>query len=218
MYHVRVFEYAGALYEALKRLHDIPAFSLRGFSQRWMSSVRIMPQDWFVYNYANYRLIAYGIFDTVLLIVNDVLDLKIDPRRVKRGFINKSEIADNNLLPSLQKLENLLEKYSDERNKYVHRSTRPEIDFVDNLAAYQLMKEAKEKGLYKGEVPDRKMAQKYYEDERDKKVLQMQEETDEIFTAVIEFLDALHHVYEQKIELFQSHQAVGVLVGSAQNF
>ncbi len=206
LYHIRVFEYAGSLYEALKRLHDIPAFTLRGFSPRWMSDVKIMPQDWFVYNYANYRVIAYGIFDTAQLVVNDVLDLKEKPRNVKSNFINRPEIASNNLLPSLQKLQNILAKYRDERHKYVHRSTRPEIDLVDNLAAYQLMKEAKEKGFYKGDVPDRKTAQKYYEDERDKQVVKMQKETDEIFAAIIGFLDALHPVYEQKIEAFQSNQ------------
>jgi len=208
MYHFRVFEYSGPLYEALKRLNDVPLFARRGFSLQWMSKTKVTPQDWFVYNYANYRVIAYGLFDTALLMVNDVLDIKEEPKNVKSSFIKRTEIINNGLLPSLQKLDKVIQKYRDERNRYVHRSTRPDIDFVDNLAAYELLKEAKEQGLYKGDVPDRKKAQRYYEEERDKQIAKMQKETKEIFEAVIEFLDALDPLYERKIEEYQSKQVL----------
>jgi hypothetical protein len=204
MYHFHVFEYSGAFYEALKRIHDVPLFARRGFSLQWMSKTKVTPQDWFVYNYANYRVIAYGLFDTALLMVNDVLDIQEEPKNVKSSFIKRQEIADNGLLPALQKLDKVIGKYRDERNRYVHRSTRPEVDFVNNLAAYELLKEAKEQGFYKGDVPDRKKAQRYYEEERDKQVAKMQKETEEIFAAVIEFLNALHPLYEQKIQEYQS--------------
>ncbi len=204
IYHFRVFEYSAPLYEALKRLHDIPLFTLKGFSQRWMSNMKLLPQDWFVYNYANYRVVAYGIYDTALLMVNDVLDIKEEPKKVKLKFVNRPEIKNNMLLLSLQKLDKTLEKYRDERHRYVHRSTRPNIDFADNLTGYQLLKEAKEKGLYKGDVPDPKKVYKYYEEERDKQVAKMQNESDEIFAAVIEFLDALNPSYERMIEHYSS--------------
>ncbi len=207
MYHFRVFEYAGPFYEALKRIYDVPLFALRGFSLQWMSKTKVTPQDWFIYNYANYRVVAYGIFDTALLMVNDVLDIQEEPKKVRVSFIKRPEIVSNGLLPSLQKLDKVIEKYRDERNRYVHRSSRPEVDFVDNLAAYELLKEAKEKGLYKGDLPNQKKAHQYYEEERDKQVAKMQKETDEIFAAVIEFLDALHPLYEQKIEVYQSCHA-----------
>lgn len=204
-YHFYVFEYSAPLYEALKRLHDIPLFTLRGFSQRWMNNMKISPQDWFVYNYANYRVVAHGIYDTALLMVNDVLDIKEKPRRVNSQFINRPEIKDNMLYSPLEKLDKVIEKYRNERHKYVHRSTRPELDFVDNLAAYQLLKEAKEKGMYKGDVPDPKKARKYYEEERDKQVAKMQKENEEIFLAVVEFLDALNPLYERRIEAYSSN-------------
>lgn len=208
MYHFRVFEYSGPLYEALKRLNDVPLFTRRGFSLQWMSKTKVTPQDWFVYNYANYRVVAYGLFDTALLMVNDVLDIKEEPKNVKPSFIKRPEIMNNGLLPSLQKLDKVIQKYRDERNRYVHRSTRPDIDFVDNLAAYELLKEAKEQGLYKGDVPDRKKAQRYYEEERNKQIAKMQKETEEIFEAVIEFLDALNPLYERKIEEYQSKRVL----------
>lgn len=210
MYHFRVFEYAGAFYEALKRIHDVPLFARRGFSLQWMSKTKVTPQDWFVYNYANYRVIAYGIFDTALLMVNDVLNLKVEPKKVKLEFIKKTEIANNGLLPSLENLDKVIQKYRDERNRYVHRSTRPEVEFVDTLAAYELLKEAKEQGLYKGDVPERKKAQRYYEEERDKQVAKMQKETEEISAAVIEFLDVLNPLYEEKIEAYQIGRAVEI--------
>ena len=204
IYHFYVFEYSAPLYESLKRLHDIPLFTLRGFSQRWMNNMKISPQDWFVYNYANYRVVAYGIYDTALLMVNDVLDIKEEPRRVNSKFINRPEIKDNMLHSPLEKLDKVIEKYRNERHKYVHRSTRPELDFVDNLAAYQLLKEAKEKGMYQGDVPDPKKARKYYEEERDKQVAKMQKENEEIFSSVVEFLDALNPLYERRIEAYSS--------------
>jgi hypothetical protein len=202
-YHGFVFEYSGAFYEGLKRLHDIPLFTLRGFSPRWMNNMRIAPQEWAIYNYANYRVIATGLFDTALLMVNDVLKIDKKPETIKRNFIDNDEIAKNNLLEPLEKIDSLVAKYRDERNRYVHRSTRPEIDFVDNLYAYQALKEAKEKGLYNKEIPSPKKAKEYYETELQKKVTEMQEETKEIFSAALEFLDAINPLYEKKIETFQ---------------
>jgi hypothetical protein len=203
-YHGFVLEYSGAFYEGLKRLHDIPLFTLKGYSPRWMNDMKIAPQEWAIYNYANYRVIATGIFDTALLMVNDILEIGKKPETIKRKFMDHDEIAKNNLLDPLKKIESLIEKYRDERNRYVHRSTRPEIDFVDNLYAYQALKEAKEKGLYDKEIPSPKNAKEYYEMELQKKVTEMQEETKEIFTATLEFLDVLNPLYEKKIKDLQS--------------
>ncbi|MBL8099751.1 MAG: hypothetical protein JNK81_11250 [Anaerolineales bacterium] len=202
-YHGFVFEYSGAFYEGLKRLNDIPLFTLKGFSPRWLNNMKIAQQEWAIYNYANYRVVATGIYDTALLITNDVLELGKKPEKVYRNFIDNPEIAENQLLEPLQKIEELIAKYRDERNLYVHRSTRPEIDFVNNLYAYQTLKEAKEKGLYKKEIPSPKIAQKYYEAELNKKVDEMQEETEGIFSAVIAFLDVLNPLYEKKIEFYK---------------
>lgn len=203
-YHGFVFEYSGAFYEGLKRLNDIPLFTLKGFSPRWLNNMKIAPQEWAIYNYANYRVVATGIFDTALLMTNDVLEIGKKPEKIYRGFIENSEIVKNHLLEPLQKIEKLTEKYRDERNLYVHRSTRPGIDFVDNLYAYQALKEAKEKGLYKKEIPSPKVAKEYYETELNKKVIEMQKETEEIFSAVIVFLDALNLLYEKKIESYKA--------------
>jgi hypothetical protein len=200
MYHFRVFEYAGSLYEGLKRLHDIPLFMQRGFSLSWMGKMNLAPQEWFVYNYANYRVVATGIFDTALLVTNDILDLKVKPKDVSRKFLGRPEIAANGLFPALQKLDQTVDQFRQERNKYVHRSTRPEIDFVDNLYAYHLLQEAKEKGFYKGSLPSPKKAQGYYSEERDKKAAEMRADTEKVFSAVVEFLDALSPVYSRKIE------------------
>lgn len=202
-YHGFVFEYSGAFYEGLKRLNDIPLFTLRGFSPRWMSNVKIVPQEWAIYNYANYRVVATGIYDTALLMVNDVLEIKKKPQDIKRDFIKNVEISKNNLLEPLQKIDALVAKYRDERNRYVHRSTRPEIDFVDNLYAYEMLKEAKEKGLYDKEIPSPKNAKDYYEIELNKKVTEMQRETNEIFLAALAFLDALNPLYEKKIDFYK---------------
>ncbi|MCB9111021.1 MAG: hypothetical protein H6634_07210 [Anaerolineales bacterium] len=199
-YHGFVFEYSGAFYEGLKRLHDIPLFTLRGFSPRWMSNMKIVPQEWTIYNYANYRVVATGIYDTALLMVNDVLEIGKKPAKIKRDFINNSEIANHHLLEPLQQIDALVAKYREERNRYVHRSTRPEIDFVNNLYAYQTLKEAKEKGLYDKEIPSPKTAKEYYETELNKKVTEMQKETEEIFLAALAFLDALNPLYEKKIK------------------
>ncbi|MBN8656046.1 MAG: hypothetical protein J0M11_09940 [Anaerolineae bacterium] len=200
MYHFRVFEYAGSLYEGLKRLHDIPLFMQRGFSLSWMDKMNLAPQEWFVYNYSNYRVVATGIFDTALLVANDVLDIKIEPRNINRKFLNRPEIKENGLFASLEKIDQTVEQFRKERNKYVHRSTRPEIDFVDNLYAYHLLREAKEKGFYKGDLPTPKKANAYYNEERDKKTSEIRAETKKIFSAVIEFLDALSPVYLRKIK------------------
>lgn len=198
-YHAFVFEYSGAFYEGLKRLHDIPLFTQRGYSPRWMNNMKIVPQEWVIYNYANYRVVATGIYDTALLMVNDVLEIGEKPDKIKRNFINRPEISRNQLLEPLQQMDALVAKYRDERNRYVHRSSRPEIDFVNNLYAYQTLKEAKEKGLYEKEIPSPKSAKEYYETELNKKVTEMQNETEEIFSAAVEFLDALNPLYEAKI-------------------
>jgi hypothetical protein len=149
-------------------------------------------------------VVATGIYDTALLMVNDVLEIGEKPHKINREFISKPQIAENHLVEPLEKIDTLVAKYRNERNRYVHRSTRPEIDFVDNLYAYQALKEAKEKGLYDKEIPSPKKAKEYYETELNKKVAEMQRQTKEIFSAAIAFLDVLNPLYEKKIERFDT--------------
>lgn len=203
-YHVRVSQYAISLFEALKRLHDIPYFMEQNPNLRWMENKNIAPQEWFVYHYANFRVVATGVLDTALLVSNDVLQINIEPRELRRkSFLERKELSGQGILPSLLELDGLMEKYRQERNKYVHRSENPDIDFVDNLNAYRFLKEAKEKGLYKGQLPKQSLAHAYFNEQRGIKAGEMRKDTVEIFEAIHEFLDVLNPIYFEKLSAFK---------------
>lgn len=203
IYHARVAQYAISLFEALKRLHDLPYFLEQNPNFRWMENKNISTQEWFVYHYANYRVIATGIMDTVLLVVNDVLKMSLHPKDVHRkSFLEKKELSDNNIYLQLKRIDDFMEKYRRERNEYVHRSERPEIEFVDNLYIYRYLKEAKEKGLYKGQLPKQTMAHAYFIEQRSLKAAEMRRDTVAIFEAIHQFLDRLNEIYLENCKNF----------------
>jgi len=99
-------------------------------------------------------------------------------------------------------LDDLVEKYRMERHKYVHRSERPDLDFVDNLNAYRFLKDAKDKGLYKGQLPKQTMAHMYFFQQRDQKVAELRAGTAEICKSVMELLDVLNPIYMETAKSF----------------
>ncbi len=203
-YHVRVAQYAVSLFEALKRLHDIPYFMEQNPNLVWLENKNIGSQEWFIYHYANYRVVATGILDTVLLIVNDVLKIDLQPQHVHRDkFLDRKEVLESGLLPQLQVLDNFVEKYRQERNKYVHRSEKPEIEFVHNLAVYRFMREAKEKGFYKGQLPTQPMAHAYFVQQRSHKAAEMRKDTAAIFVAILDILEVLYPLYLKETEQYK---------------
>jgi hypothetical protein len=196
LYQIHVAQYAISLFEALKRLHDIPYFMEANPNLTWMENKNIAPQEWFIYHYSNYRVVATGVLDTVLLVVNDVLQINCKPEDIHRiSFLGRQELSEHNILTPLKKIDKLLKKYREERNKYVHRSERPEIDFVENLNIYRFLKEAKEKGQYKGQLPKHTLAHAYFNEQKALKAAELRKETVEIFDAVQEFLDILNELY-----------------------
>ena len=204
-YHARVAQYSISLFEALKRLHDIPYFMEQNPNLTWMGNKNIAPQEWFIYHYANYRVVATGVLDTAILVVNDVLQINKKPEDVHRKkFLERKELTDNNIFHHLKTIDALLEKFRKERNEYVHRSERPEIDFVDNLNVYRFLKEAKERGLYKGQLPKQALAHAYFNEQRALKAKEMRRCTVELFEAVCEFLDKLNEIYFIKLSNFES--------------
>ncbi len=157
-----------------------------------------------IYHYANYRVVATGVLDTALLVVNDVLQIDLEPKNLHRvSFLERKELADGGVLHPLLKLNEFIEKYRQERNKYVHRSERPEIDFVDNLYAYRFLREAKEKGHYNGQLPRQALAHAYFTEQRSMKAMEMRKDTVEIFEVIIELLEVLNPIYMQKTEQYK---------------
>jgi hypothetical protein len=202
-YQARVAQYAISLFEALKRLHDIPYFMEQNPSLRWMENKNIAPEEWFIYHYANYRVVATGVVDTVLLVVNDVLQINEKPQEIrKKKFLERRELCEHTIGSQLMSIDGLMEKYRKERNEYVHRSERPAIEFVDNLNIYRFLKEAKEKGLYKGQLPKQALAHAYFNEQRGLKAAEMRKDTVEIFEAVHQFLDRLNEIYLENCQKF----------------
>lgn len=202
-YHLYVYQYAFALYEAIKRLNDNPFFISQNPSVRLMENKNVATQEWFVYHYANYRVVATGIFDTVLLVINDVLQLGFEPRECrKKDIFNHPKVIERGIVPVLFTFDSTVEKYRMERHKYVHRSERPDLDFVDNLNVYRFMRELKEKGAYKGQLPKQAAAHMYFFEQRDKKITELRAGTIEICKSVTEILDVLNPIYMEMAASF----------------
>jgi hypothetical protein len=204
-YHVDVFFYSASMYEAVKRLYDIPFFIVSNPSFKGMANHGVTAQEWFVYHYANYRVIATGIYDTALIVTNFLLKIG----RLSRNCNNKSilqhpQTKEKGVYIPLLGFSNVIEKYREERHHYVHRSERPDLEFVDQLNGYRFLKEAKEIGLYKGHLPNQQVANAHFMSERNKKREEMKAETDEICLALLELLDVWHPVYLEMLEVLDA--------------
>ncbi len=207
-YHLYVYQYAFSLYEAIKRLNDIPFFLHENPGVRLMENKNVATQEWFVYHYANYRVVATGIFDTVLLVINDVLQLGFEPRDCrKKDIFNHPTVIEAAIVPPLFTLDSMVEKYRMERHKYVHRSERPLLDFVDNLNVYRFMRELKEKRFYKGQLPTQAAAHMYFFEQRNQKIAELRTGTTEICKSVTAILDVLNPIYMETAASFSNENS-----------
>jgi hypothetical protein len=195
-YHIDVFYRSASLHEAIKRLYDIPYFLMSNPSFKSLANHGVSPQDWFIYHYSNYRVIATGIYDTALIVTNVVLQINLPAKKCNNDSIRKNpKTIETQIDIPLKSLDLLIEKYREERNLYVHRSERPEIEFVDLLNGYRFLREAKEKGLYKGELPQEKAANALFIEQRNKKRAELVTETQKICSAIIQLCDVWRDAY-----------------------
>ena len=203
-YNIEVFFRSATLFEAVKRLDDIPYFLMNNPQFANMAKHGVTPEDWFVYHYANYRVIATGIYDTALIAVNFLLRIDLPAKKCNNETIRKNpNVCEKKIDILLRELERALECYREERNLYVHRSERPEIKFVDQLKGYRFLKEAKDKGVYKGQLPDQTVVNALFLEQRNIKQRELKAETNIICSAILSLLDIWLPVYLATLDTFE---------------
>jgi hypothetical protein len=195
-YGIEVFYNSYCLFEAVKRLYDILYIAKNNPNFTILSNHGVVPEDWFVYHYANFRVIATGIYDTALIVTNFLLKIDLPARKCTDQKIRHNpRVVEKKLDVPLAKLKTLIDKYRKERNSYVHRGERPKAKIVDNLKAYRFLKEAKEKGFYKKKLPNLEMEYRYFMEQRDQKCTEMKNGADEICSSVLELFGAWYPIY-----------------------
>jgi len=117
-----------------------------------------------------------------LIVTNYLLRIDLPTKGcTDKKIIRHPRVIESRLNIPLGELE-LYAKYRDERNLFVHRSERPEVDFTNNLKAYRFLKEAQDKGFYNKKLPTPSMEHMYFQQQRERKCLEMTEAADEICT------------------------------------
>jgi hypothetical protein len=88
-YNIDVFYRSASLFEAVKRLYDISYFIMNNPQFKSMANHGVTPEDWFVYHYSNYRVIATGIYDTALIVVNFLLRIDLPAKECNNSTIRR---------------------------------------------------------------------------------------------------------------------------------
>jgi len=200
-YDIDVFYYVYCLYDAVKRLYDIPLYTRNNLPFTTLAHHGIGPEDWFDYHYANFRVIATGIYDTALIVTNYLLRIDLPTKDCTDRKISRHPgLVESGLNIPLGELRNSVQKYRDERNLFVHRSERPEVDFTNNLKAYRFLKEAQDKGFYKKKLPTPAMEHLYFQQQKERKCTEMTQEADEICTLISSLFVAWQPIYLQMLK------------------
>ena len=142
-YHFYVFQYMANLLSAVERLSHIEVFINKFPSPKTYEKNGITEDRWIEYHYSNYNGTQVTIFDTAVLLVNEVLILGLGPKECnERTVLRNSKVEFTKVGKALQKLRNDTEKYRNPRNLAVHRGQETDLGVLQVPSALSLLQKA----------------------------------------------------------------------------
>jgi Cthe_2314-like HEPN len=110
----------------------------------WLNNIGLTLADHFEKQLNDATLFLFSISDKSLLLINSVLDLKIDPRKCRHKNV-EARITDNaDLLKALQQLNLTVKPLEDLRNFYVHRGESRRTDLLEIFSLIQKVSQRRE--------------------------------------------------------------------------
>lgn len=130
-YHWQVFLYLANILGAVERLNDIQTYIDRFPTPRTYEKSGITQDKWIKYHYANFVSTIITIYDTSLLLVNELFLLGLDPRECnERTIARNSHVRHTRVGEILKELDNVTQEYRKPRNMQVHRGEDPKIGIL----------------------------------------------------------------------------------------
>jgi hypothetical protein len=197
-YHVDVFQYLANLLTADDRLSYIEVFINKFPRPRTYERKGITEDRWIKYHYSNYYATMVTIFDTALLLVNEVFILGLDPKECnERTILKNSNIEFTKVGKALLELKNVTEKYRHPRNLAFHRGQDIDLGFLQVPSALSLLQRA---GTPMIEI--NKLI-KLYKLTRRVIVNDLHHQTQTVTTCLTQLFDALFEHYDLQTRVYQ---------------
>ena len=154
-YHWCVFQYSANLIGAIDKLNDIQTYIGRFPSPRTYERKGITQDTWIKYHYGNYVSTMVTIYDTSLLLVNEVFLLGLDPRDCKERTVAKnSKVINTAAGNALAGLNKVTQQYRYPRNIQQHRGEQPEIGILQVHEALSNLQRAGEHFMDKNKLDE----------------------------------------------------------------
>lgn len=205
-YHAEVFQYVSNLIHAVERLDEIAIYLGQFPNSNTFYKQGITQDKWIHYHYANYTVTIVGIYDTILLLVNAIFMIGLNPRHCKDETVtNNLRVQLTPVAGFINKLNNIVQERRNQRHLYVHRGQLPDLGILETLESYRFIKEANEElGKQIEPIVHPVIVRDLYRLERRNLVKTARSDTTRITTAVVDIFNSLQPYYALYAKQFHS--------------
>jgi hypothetical protein len=197
-YHVDVFQYMTNLLNSVERLSHIEVYINKFPCPKTYEKNGITEDRWIKYHYSNYNATQVTIFDTAILLVNEVLILGLDPKECnERTVLKNTKVEFTKTGKALKKLKGVTEKYRKPRNLAAHRGQEIELGSLQLPSVLSLLQRA---GAPMVEI---NILDKIYKLTRRGIVYDLHSQTLKVTDNISHLFDALFEHYELQTRVYQ---------------
>lgn len=185
---------------ALERLSYIPHL-IKTFSlNKTHKKNGIDEHEWIKYNFSNYLIYKNTLYDTILLLVNEVFLMRHSPSKSLRNRVFKEFKKFKIDVSPLIEIEQLTKSDNDKRNLLIHRNEVPENESLDQLEKQLFLYKQKRRmkwQLEKKEEEHEDLLKRIYKSERKELAKELFEKNTLLKKSVIKILIMLKPTFER---------------------
>ena len=148
-YHTSVFKCCYNIYNTIERINAISVYVSEFPTPKKYSKKGINKKDWITYHYANFEMARVSLYDSALLLVNQIFTLGLRPQNCNKETVRKNKWLENSkdITDSIDALEKVTTDSKYTRNLFLHRGILPNLDNIDLLEIIERSSSSSDLGI-----------------------------------------------------------------------
>ena len=195
-YHTSVFKCCYNIYNTIERINAISVYVSEFPTPKKYSKKGINKKDWITYHYANFQMAKVSLYDSVLLLVNEIFALGLRPQNCNKETVRENEQIKNSkdIADSIDAIEKVTTESRYPKNLFIHRGILPNLDNIDFLDIFDRTSSYSDLGISTTELEDLfKMAFQEISEE-------IKEDLDKLEANIVKLFDAILIEYNNRIK------------------
>lgn len=155
-YNIKVFLCCSNINNTIERIRAISVYVSTFPTPKKYSKNGIMKKDWIAYHYANFEVAKVSLYDSTLLLVNQVFVLGLRPQNCNKETVRENEWIKNSkdISDSIDAIEKVTRESRYPKNLFIHRGILPNLDNIDFLDIFDRTSSYSDLGISTTELED----------------------------------------------------------------